>query len=73
MRMLGIEWGVVLHARDPLDMERATSWLAGVVCSSQTQKALHLTLLSILKSSSNKYKSKLELIDAQIGYFSAIW
>ena len=56
MRMLGIEWGVVLRERDPLD-------LAGVVCSSQTQKAL----LSILKSSSNKYKSKLELIDAQIG------
>ena len=45
MRMLGIEWGVVLRERDPLD--RATSWLAGVVCSSQTQKALHLTLLSI--------------------------
>ena len=59
MRMLGIEWGVVLRERDPLDL----------VCSSQTQKAL----LSILKSSSNKYKSKLELIDAQIGYFSAIW
>ena len=56
MRMLGIEWGVVLRERDPLDL----------VCSSQTQKAL-------LKSSSNKYKSKLELIDAQIGYFSAIW
>ena len=72
MRMLGIEWGVVLHERDPLD-----PWSElPAVSSSQTQKALHfnhLTLLSILKSSSNKYKSKLELIDAQIGYFSAIW